>query len=277
MNRVAFLSLFVVSVLSCEVENSNTVKVNVPKETKLFVQEIADSKTEQEAVSAPGVVVVDFFADWCGPCKEMKPVFEELAQDCKDKYSFKSINFDKVPEVAAKYQVSSLPTFIVFKDGKVLDKFSGKNSKEGLLKKIEDAVNMPTDLNELSQEQLNSKFLNAVKNKQPIENLQELLDAGADINAKGEYNLAPLMSVILTQMPHGIDCSEVIKFLIENGAETSFDAGNGAVMESVEYLSSSIDNMKKVIKNYENTIELIKGVKAKKKKLVCNGDVCTLQ
>ncbi|WP_252243485.1 thioredoxin [Clostridium sp. ZBS14] len=65
-----------------------------------------------------GIVIVDFFADWCGPCKMLAPIFEELEEEMKDKVKFFKVNVDESGELASKFSVFSIPTMIIFKDGK---------------------------------------------------------------------------------------------------------------------------------------------------------------
>ncbi len=76
------------------------------------------------------IKLLDFYADWCGPCKLMIPVFEELEKEYKDKVEFKKINVDtNIPE-AQKYGVMSIPTFVLVEDDKELDRKSGALPKE---------------------------------------------------------------------------------------------------------------------------------------------------
>lgn len=79
-----------------------------------------------------GNVVVDFNADWCGPCRMLKPVLEELATE-RSSYKFASVNVDNEELLAAKYNVSSIPCLIVFKNGEEVGRSIGLKSKEDLL------------------------------------------------------------------------------------------------------------------------------------------------
>ncbi|HDB6144136.1 TPA: thioredoxin [Staphylococcus aureus] len=85
-----------------------------------------DSKVES------GVQLVDFWATWCGPCKMIAPVLEELAADYEGKANILKLDVDENPSTAAKYEVMSIPTLIVFKDGQPVDKVVGFQPKENL-------------------------------------------------------------------------------------------------------------------------------------------------
>lgn len=80
--------------------------------------------------------LLDFYADWCGPCQMMKPVLEEVEQDLQGKVEVIKINVDEKGDEAAKYGVMSIPTFIAFKDGKEIGRKVGVASKEELLKLV---------------------------------------------------------------------------------------------------------------------------------------------
>lgn len=82
------------------------------------------------------LLIVDFFATWCGPCKMMEPIFEELVNDLKDLEVLK-VDVDKYNELAREYQVMSIPTIIVFKNGNVVDSKVGYMPKELLVKWVE--------------------------------------------------------------------------------------------------------------------------------------------
>ena len=81
----------------------------------------------KEAVNSDKVVVVDFYADWCGPCKMLKPVLEELSNAGHAIYS---VNVDDNKDLATKYHISSIPTVLFFKNGKVVDEFVGLREEE---------------------------------------------------------------------------------------------------------------------------------------------------
>lgn len=95
-----------------------------------MVKEIKDSSFE-EAIKS-GVVVVDFWASWCGPCKMLGPVIEELSEDLRDKASFLKLNVDENPVTASAFKIASIPTVIVFKDGKVAENLVGFRPKAAL-------------------------------------------------------------------------------------------------------------------------------------------------
>ena len=82
--------------------------------------------------------MVDFSADWCGPCKMAEPIIEKIAENYQDKVVFVKINVDENHDIAAKFQVMSIPTTILFKNGKEVDRtigFSGPAAFEALIKK----------------------------------------------------------------------------------------------------------------------------------------------
>ncbi|KEZ51229.1 MULTISPECIES: thioredoxin [Metabacillus] len=84
------------------------------------------------AETSEGVVLVDFWAPWCGPCKMIAPVLEELDQEMGDKVKVVKLDVDENQETAGKYGVMSIPTLLVFKNGEVVDKTVGFQPKEAL-------------------------------------------------------------------------------------------------------------------------------------------------
>ncbi|MGB9883413.1 MAG: thioredoxin [Microgenomates group bacterium] len=93
---------------------------------------------QKEVLEAQGYVLVDFYADWCGPCKMTAPIIEELANELTD-IKFVKINVDENPDLASNYQVFSIPTFIIFKNGQAVHQFVGAMGKEGFLAEIKAA------------------------------------------------------------------------------------------------------------------------------------------
>ena len=103
--------------------------------------EVLNTKNFDEE-TAKGVVLVDFYADWCGPCKMIAPLIDKLAEEVTDAKIVK-VNLDESPEIANKFRIKSIPTFIVFKDGDVVNKHVGAVSdKNFFLKLIKDAKQM---------------------------------------------------------------------------------------------------------------------------------------
>lgn len=83
-----------------------------------------------------GIAVVDFFATWCGPCKMLAPVFEAASNELKSKAHFVKVDIDQSLDIAKKYSVSTVPTVIIFKDGKPIDTMVGFMPQEMLVSKV---------------------------------------------------------------------------------------------------------------------------------------------
>lgn len=83
-------------------------------------------------------VVVDFWAEWCGPCKMMDPIFEETAKELKGRAKFGKVNVDDETDLAQRFNVMSIPTLLFFRDGGQADRTIGLISKDGLIKKIKE-------------------------------------------------------------------------------------------------------------------------------------------
>ncbi|MFA5135956.1 MAG: thioredoxin [Patescibacteria group bacterium] len=104
----------------------------------MAVASLSKDTFQQSVLSQKGIVFVDFYADWCGPCKMTAPIIEQLAEEHKDMMFYK-VNVDENAEVVSQYSIFSIPTFIIFKDGKVTSQFSGgmgKESFENEIKKV---------------------------------------------------------------------------------------------------------------------------------------------
>ncbi len=88
---------------------------------------------EKEVLKSEKPVLVDFYADWCGPCNAMAPVIEELAKELEGKVKVGKINVDENPDIAVEYNVMSIPTLLVFKNGKEEKRLVGLRNKEELI------------------------------------------------------------------------------------------------------------------------------------------------
>ena len=100
--------------------------------------EITDKNFEEEVIKSDVPVLVDFWAPWCGPCKVMGPIIDELAEKMKGKAKAGKLNVDENPDKASEYAVMSIPTIKIFKDGKPVKEFIGVQSAEGLEKELGD-------------------------------------------------------------------------------------------------------------------------------------------
>lgn len=90
---------------------------------------------ENEVEKSEGVVIVDFYADWCMPCKMMSPIIDEIAEENTD-IKVGKINCDEEPNLAIKFDVMSIPTILIFKDGKLTKTFVGVTQKEEILEAL---------------------------------------------------------------------------------------------------------------------------------------------
>jgi thioredoxin 1 len=101
--------------------------------------ELTDKSFEEEVLKAKEPVLVDFWAPWCGPCIMAGPVIAELAKEYEGKVKIGKLNVDENPEMAEKYRVMSIPTVIIFKEGKEVKRqigFPGKAGYESLIKRV---------------------------------------------------------------------------------------------------------------------------------------------
>lgn len=97
-----------------------------------MVNQFNEENFEEEVLKAEGTVLVDFYADWCGPCKMMSPVIDQMAEE-NENVKFGKINVDENPDLAEKYNIMSIPTIMVFKSGNIVKTFVGVTPKEQIM------------------------------------------------------------------------------------------------------------------------------------------------
>ena len=110
---------------------------NILKKDLLMGKYIELTGSNFEATLAEGVSLVDFWAPWCGPCRMIAPVIEELAEDYDGKANICKVNTDEEQEIAVKFGIRSIPTIMFFKNGELVDQIVGAQSKQALAEKID--------------------------------------------------------------------------------------------------------------------------------------------
>jgi thioredoxin 1 len=103
-------------------------------------QDVTDSTFEQEVIQADRPVLVDFWAPWCGPCRMVAPIVEELAGEYEGKVDFYKLNTDENPAVSTRYGIRSIPTLLVFKGGEPVQQIVGFRPKSDLKKRLDAAL-----------------------------------------------------------------------------------------------------------------------------------------
>src|ERR1700761_8908660 len=106
----------------------------------MAVGKVSDATFESEVLKASGPVVVDFWAEWCGPCKQIAPVLEELSSSLGSKVKIVKLNVDESPSIATKYGIQSIPTLMIFKNGEMTSRQVGSAPKQRLEQWINAAV-----------------------------------------------------------------------------------------------------------------------------------------
>ncbi len=102
----------------------------------MSVLKLTDENFENEVLNSDKVCLVDFYADWCGPCKMMSPIIEEIADELGDKVKVGKVNSDENMEFTEKYQIMSIPTIMIIKNGQVVKTFVGVTSKEEIINNL---------------------------------------------------------------------------------------------------------------------------------------------
>ena len=102
-----------------------------------MVNEVNTSNFEPEVINSDKITVVDFFADWCGPCRKLSPIIEEVETELNDRAKFVKVNTDNNIQLAQKYQISGIPTLLIFKNGEIAERIVGLMPKSSLITNIE--------------------------------------------------------------------------------------------------------------------------------------------
>jgi thioredoxin 1 len=102
-----------------------------------MVNELTKAEFDDKVLKAELPVVIDFFADWCGPCQMLKPVFEEVSTELKDKMTFFKVDTDKEGELSTQMGIRGIPALIIFKEGKQIAMLTGFKPKEALKAELE--------------------------------------------------------------------------------------------------------------------------------------------
>ncbi len=99
-------------------------------------KDVTDNTFENDVLQSKGLVLVDFWAEWCGPCKALTPKLEEIAGEMGGKLTIAKVNIDDNPDAPSRYGVRSIPTMILFKDGKDVDQIVGNVPKDKIVAAI---------------------------------------------------------------------------------------------------------------------------------------------
>ena len=122
-------------ILSIYLNNRNKVEISKEEESTMEIMKVTSANFEEEVLNSEKTVLIDFYADWCGPCKAYSPIVESVATENEDIKVVK-IDVDNAQDIAYKYQVMSIPTTVIIKNGKEVNRAVGMMSKSDLVEMV---------------------------------------------------------------------------------------------------------------------------------------------
>lgn len=201
------------------------------------------AKNFKEATQT-GICIVDVYAEWCSPCQQMKPIFEQFAQDMKDTYLCAKIDFDTNKDLMGTLGVTALPSFLIIKDGEVVGNVLGFQPIEQLKVKIQDIL-IPVDFSKLTKEELEAKLGAAAAGVQ-ADTIEKIIEAGILDADSIEKCIAPHMMVLIMnafQQPDAI--IKIFATLRKVGAEPKVDVpAMGRKITAQEWITEVLMQMR---------------------------------
>jgi thioredoxin 2 len=97
---------------------------------------VTDNSFQSDVLQARGLVLLDCWAPWCGPCRLVGPIMDQLARESNGRYQVAKLNVDENPRTAAQFQIQSIPTMLLFKDGKLIDRLIGAQPKQAIAERL---------------------------------------------------------------------------------------------------------------------------------------------
>ena len=101
---------------------------------------VSDGTFQRDVLGASGLVLLDCWAPWCGPCRMVGPIMDQLARESNGRYRIGKLNVDENPRTAAQFQIQSIPTMLLFKDGKLIDRLIGAQPKQAIAERLAKAA-----------------------------------------------------------------------------------------------------------------------------------------
>lgn len=222
-----------------------------------------DNKEEILKKSENKPVVIDFWAEWCQPCKQMSPIFKELSEEMKDSYIFAKADFTQLQDLAQKWNIKSLPTFVVIKNKEIVGRFSGLMNKQNFRKKIDEVFN-PLDLASLTKEELSQRLSQAIQ-EGSIDDAKKIIKTGiVDLNEPFSNNTMfagqfPLNFAFIMLASQGQIALDMIQLLLESGAspETEVSFPGNQKMSIKNLIESVAQGWEKLHETSKKALKLI--------------------
>ncbi|MDR3647143.1 MAG: thioredoxin domain-containing protein [Candidatus Babeliales bacterium] len=242
-------------VCSIEQVNSAPVKVEEASVQENSVIEVNSNNFEQVVINSTKPVIVDFYATWCPPCKAIKPVYAQLAQEQTD-WVFTALDVDQAPDIMSNCGVKAMPTFVIFKNGIQLGSIEGGRPKDQLFDEIKKIIDLGIP-QVPSKEALTQSLIMQICTKS-IEGVKKAINDGADLNGTWQTpygDFFPLKSAITS----GTD--EIVDLLLKSGAIINSDLEQNINLDiekynkSIEVLKQTLQYAKDKIKSLPNEIK----------------------
>lgn len=236
----------------------HTAPVCAVKKEHTSVKKVDKNSLAELIKTSKKIVVIDVFATWCSPCKLMAPIFDEVAQSMGTQYDCVKVDLDEVDDFIKRYKVTSVPTILIFKDGKELGRSAGYKDAAALMAKIEEIAQGPKTTKRLPQEALNQRLFEAIQNGD-LDELKTAIQAGADVNAQYEEGTTPVVLTIAFTGMHHEKSVQMLKILLDAGASLSFAGPQNPHNESIEnIMATMINNTASMLDTFKQMDNVIK-------------------